>query len=60
MKEKQKPVAAMEALAKAQPLGDLIASLRLANASATVQATPEGLKVQLAIPWQWHEIPLEE
>ena len=65
MKAKQKPVAAMESIAKSQPLGALIASLRLANAAATVQVKPDGLRIYLTIPWQFplkdgEEIPLEE
>ena len=53
MKEKQKPVAAMEAL-RQLPIADLIGSLRLSSTTTTVQVTPEGIKVQLTIPWQFH------
>ena len=56
MKEKQKPVAAMEALRKI-PIAELIGSLRLASTQTTVHVTPEGIKVQLTIPWQFQPDP---
>ena len=51
MKDKQKPVAAMEAAKKWEPIKDLVASLRPASLAAAVTFSEAGVHVQLTIPW---------